>query len=204
MSSSEPPRRPIDTPPAPVRIIWWRYGKEHGENDGFRVNPPEVIDAALDRRLAEAERTETSHWRWYQVSEDLLVARGDPAKPWCDRTTRMYYLLDRGLGVVENIRLDDGRYSWYIHLAKFLRDDRRQCWIMKDLFVDVLVRKDLTGHRVVDLDDLAEALDLGLIDSAGAADVLRRTERLSAEIDAGRFPPPRVIRAQEACKLLGW
>ncbi len=28
-------------------VVWRRLGKEHGEETGFRVNPPEVVEAHL-------------------------------------------------------------------------------------------------------------------------------------------------------------
>ena len=31
-------------------VVWWRYGKDHSE-EGFRVNPPEVIAAHLDQKM---------------------------------------------------------------------------------------------------------------------------------------------------------
>ena len=36
-------------------IVWRRTGKEHGEDSGFRANPPEVIAAEL-RSKAETFR----------------------------------------------------------------------------------------------------------------------------------------------------
>ena len=42
-------------------IDWWRYGKEHEEED-FRVNPPEVVAAHLDRKIAAFRTQPDGEW----------------------------------------------------------------------------------------------------------------------------------------------
>lgn len=188
-------------------IIWWRYGKEHGDNpDDFRVNPPEVIAAQLDKRLARFRATPESDWRWWQVDETLLIERpladGHAYQP----DTRIYYLIPHGLAVIENIHLPppNDHWRWYIHLADMAFDTHRQCWVKQDLFCDVLMEHSGRAPQVIDLDDLATAQDMGLITPAQTSAILRKTEVLTRAICRGHFPLPDILRARAACLALGW
>jgi hypothetical protein len=186
-------------------VAWWSYGKEH-VGDDLRLNSPEVIASHLDAKIAAFCATPGDKWRWWQVDDDLLVERPKPDSRWCGPDTRIYYLVKRGLGIIENIHYPppDDRWKWYIHLADIFYDSSRECWIMKDLFTDILVGDDNRTCRVVDLDDLAEALDLGLLTPAQASDVLRRTDLTLAAIAKAAFPFPEIGRGRAAGRELGW
>ncbi|MDR0958574.1 MAG: DUF402 domain-containing protein [Clostridiales bacterium] len=58
--------------------------------------------------------------------------------------------------------------------------------IFEDLLADVIIEKDGTT-KVLDLDEVAEALEKGLIDFETALLILRRLDFLLGEIYAGRF-----------------
>lgn len=188
-------------------IVWWRYGKEHGAED-FRPNPPEVVAEHIASKAAKFKATTDSHWPWWQVDDDLLIEQ--PIAGWFRPDTRIYYLLKRGLVVIENIQLKppDDHYKWYVHLADIKFDTLNQCWVMQDLFCDVLIDPDNQTCRLIDLNDLAAALQVGLIDSARAAEILNRTDQLLAAIarDAfltpDTFPFPEVLQGQAAWEQL--
>ena len=188
-------------------IIWHRYGKEHAEDpDDLRVNAPEMVAAQLDNRLAQFRATPQNDWRWWQVDEALLIER-----PLVDgysyrADTRIYYLIPQGMAVIENYHFlppnDDLR--WYIHLADTTFDSTRQCWVMKDLFCDVVATADTRSPIVIDLDDLATALDIGLVTAAQASDILRKTEIARHAMSRGVFPFAEMERARAAARTLGW
>jgi len=186
-------------------VVWWRYGKEHGE-EAFRVNSPEIIAAHLDAKAARFRQTPETEWRWQQVDDDLIVERTAPDSLYYREDTRIYYLPKRGLGVIENIHLNPPHdvWSWYIHLADIAYDAPRVCWVMQDLFADILVAPDARAHRVLDLDDLATALEIGLVSATKASHILRRTEAVTQVIVRGEFPFPEIERGQAACRELGW
>src|SRR5262245_46811493 len=96
-------------------VIWWRYGKEHGEEE-FRVNSPEVIAEHLNAKAARFRQTSLSEWRWWQVSDDLIVEYPVPDQLFYRADTRIYYLPKRGLAVIENIHLHppDDVWGWYL------------------------------------------------------------------------------------------
>lgn len=186
-------------------VVWWSYGEEH-EGDDLRLNSPEVITSHLNAKIASFRATPGDEWRWWQVDDDLLVERPKPDSRWCGPDTRIYYLVKRGLGIIENIHYPppDDCWKWYIHLADIFYDSARECWIMKDLFCDILVNGDHHTCRVLDLDDLADALDLGLLTPAQASDVLRRTDLALTAIAKDAFPLPEIERGRAVCKELGW
>ncbi len=188
-------------------IIWHRYGKEHADNpDDLRVNPPEVIAAQLDKRLAQFRATPENDWHWWQVDETLLIERPLNDGLFYGADTRIYYLIPQGLTVIENYHFlppnDDLR--WYIHLADTMLDSPRQCWVMKDLFCDIVATADTRSPLVIDLDDLATALDIGLVTAAQASDILRKTEVARHAMRRGQFPFPEMERARAAARTLGW
>jgi predicted RNA-binding protein associated with RNAse of E/G family len=75
---------------------------------------------------------------------------------------------------------------------------------MKDLFTDILVRPDNSLLAVLDLDDLAQAQELGLVSPTQVNDILRKTQLSIQRINYGEFPFPEIIQGQQACRELGW
>jgi predicted RNA-binding protein associated with RNAse of E/G family len=57
---------------------------------------------------------------------------------------------------------------------------------------------------VVDLDDLATAIDLGLATPAETSLILRQTQAAVHAINRGEFPFPEIARGRVACRALGW
>jgi hypothetical protein len=188
-------------------VVWWRYGKEHDPaGDEFRVNPPGVISAHIDQKIAVARKWPAADWRWWQVDDELLIERVDPNAYSRGPLKRVYYLPQRGLGVIDNIRrpAPDERWTWFIHVADTFWDAARECWIMQDLFADILVEAGGRVCRVVDLDEVGTALDLGLLTPSHASSVLRTTNDAVRAIENGDFPFPEIVRGQAACEELGW
>ncbi len=185
--------------------IWWRYGKEHSEDDGFRLNPAAVVEQHLDAKVAHFQATAPETWRWWREG-NLVVERPNPDGYGYGSDSRIYYLVDRGLTIVENIHLPDPwrPWIWYIHLADIFYDARRQCWISKDLFCDVILTPDGQRYHVNDLGDVGYALQLGLLSAEQATQILCRTDALLEAIALGRFPFPEIAEAQALCRRLGW
>jgi hypothetical protein len=191
----------------PAHIVWWRYGKEHDPGgSAFQVNPPQVVAAHIDQKLARLRALPAEAQTGRQVDEGLLIEKARPDAYAFGPDTRVYYLVARGLAVVENIRFPppDERWSWYVHLARITFDAGRDCWIKQDLFADVILDRAGREALVIDLDDLATALDLGLVTPAETSAILRQTDAVVRAIHAGAFPFPEIERARAACKVLGW
>jgi hypothetical protein len=189
-------------------VLWWRYGKEHDPaGNDYRVNPLGVVARHLDEKAAAFRSCPGDQWRWWQVDDDLLIERADPHGHNYGPDTRIYYLPRRGLGVIENLHhaaLNNDRWRWFMHVADTYWDAGRECWVMQDMFADILVDASGRACRVTDLDDLATALDLGLLTPPQASTVLRTTQATVDAIQQGQFPFPEIERARAACRELGW
>ena len=184
-------------------VIWWRFGKEHGEDD-FRVNSSMTVTDHLDQKIARLRQTPPEQWQWWRDS-DVIVEKPTPSIHYRE-DTRIYYLIERGLTVIEAIHLPPPReqWYWYIHLADIFYDEQRQCWINKDLFCDIVL--DPTGERyhLMDLADLGDALAIRLITSEETTSILHRSDAIVSTIVSGVFPFPEIEHARQMCQLLGW
>jgi hypothetical protein len=194
----------VTIPFAKTLIVWWRFGKEHGDED-IRVNLPEMIDAHVQRKVARFTQMPEERWRWWQVSNELIVERWDDS-PAQSPDTRIYYLLKSGVTVIENIHLPapDDNWKWFIQVCDFKYYKEMSYWVMKDLFCDICVEADNHSYHLFDLPDLAQALDLGLISRRETRDILHRVDWVVNQVARGGFPFPEIVAGQEACKLLGW
>jgi hypothetical protein len=193
------------TPYTKTLVAWWRLGKEHGA-DELRVNTPEVIATHLDRKIISFRQTPPDDWRWWQVDDGLIVERLDITSRNAGPGTRIYYLLKRGLTVVENIYLPppNDKWKWYLHLSDFDFRPDLDCWIMKDLFPHICVESDTRTYHLFDLPELAQALDIALITSAKSRELLKRVDATVNCIARGDFPFPEILQGQTACKAMGW
>jgi hypothetical protein len=135
-------------------------------------------------------------------------------EPWPGRTLieRTFVLLDLGVsfanpcwarhlrpdGTVVN-RDAEGRDTWYVDLVTIEQDGNR--YTCRDLYIDVMVPMDGRHHRMLDLDEFANAVDDGSLSIEQATDALRRWQRfLDRHLHALRAPaagwtdfPPRAI-----------
>jgi hypothetical protein len=186
-------------------IVWWRFGKEHSE-DEFRLNPPEVIDAHLRKKVDRFRQTPADDWRWWKVNDNLIVERWDDISDRTGPDTRIYYLLNHGIAAIENIHLPSPleNFKWYIQVADFLFNEKYQCWLMKDLFCDVCLECDNCTYHLFDLPEVAQALDVGLVTTSETHKILSRVDWLVNNISHGKFPFPEIEIARSACKQLGW
>jgi hypothetical protein len=183
-------------------IVWRRTGKEHGE-DSFQVNAPDVVEAAMRRKVEQLRNTADTDWGWWQLNDDVLVeipGKTEHYKP----TTRIYYLPKRHIVAISDMRFGGhrrGPRAWepelffYVHIGDIDYDPSLEAWVFSDLFADVLASRDGLIYRVKDLDDLAEVMLLGLIDQEKAAFILRQTQMLVGAMSENEFPYPELEAA---------
>lgn len=169
-------------------VIWRRLGKEHGEDDGCRVNPPDIVEHHLSQKAEKARSRSQEDWPWEAVSEGLLIERSE-AEP-AEGTTN-FCLPDTSCMVIQNSTQVAG-WPWYVHIGTTVFDARFDCWVFTDLFADILVAADLKTHTVLHLDDLAEANRIGLIDEEGVRSILKSTQAVVDVIREGAFPPVEI------------
>jgi hypothetical protein len=144
-------------------------------------------------------------------------------EPWpgLSRLERTFVLLDLGVSMAnpcwQRAEFPEGnvaenpvteRHSWYVDLITVEREGDR--YVFRDLFVDVRVPTDDERHyRLLDLDDLADAVENDAITVEQAVSGLRRWQRfLDRHLHDGGYPsakwsdfPPAVfdpLRALDA------
>ncbi|MEZ4860000.1 MAG: hypothetical protein R3C14_01775 [Caldilineaceae bacterium] len=183
-------------------VIWWRFGKEHGEDDGLRVNPEAVIAHHLDAKAARSRALPAGQWRG---AGNVIVER-PPLSSHYGLETRIYYLVERGLTVIEGIQLPPPReqWYWYLHVADIFYDQQRLCWVSQDLFCDIVLDPAGQRYHLMDLGDLGEALTIGLIDQPWAVNILKRTDQTLQAINEEGFPFPEIEQARLLCRQVGW
>lgn len=182
-------------------IVWHRFGKEHGE-DNFQVNSPEVIAQSLKNKVDKFSQTAPSDWCWWKISDDLLVEKNRPGK---DPNVLFYHLIKHHVLIIENATHPDldADWTWYVHIGDTYWHPDLNAYVFQDLFIDVLVHKNNHAHTVVDLDDFAYAIEIGLITPNQSAHILRQTQNLINTIQAKQFPPPELATCREQLAQAG-
>ncbi len=96
------------------------------------------------------------------------------------------YFLERGFKVSKFYDHDGNLISWYCDIIKHTFDPASNTYVVTDLLADVIVYPD--GFvRVVDLDELADALRDRLITQEDLQLALRRLDKLLSLIYKGAF-----------------
>ncbi|MBO4292699.1 MAG: DUF402 domain-containing protein [Lachnospiraceae bacterium] len=96
------------------------------------------------------------------------------------------YFLKQGLKVSKFYRSDDSLLYWYCDIVDYEFDKKTKSLTVTDLLADVIIYPD--GHyKVVDLDELAEALDRGLITPETMSYTLRKLNDLLTILYRDRF-----------------
>jgi hypothetical protein len=183
-------------------IVWRRTGKEHREDTGFTVNTPEVVKESLITKRDKFQQTSEADWSWWQFNDDLLVEKNRPGN---DPNVLYYHLLKYHWIIVENATIAHlgSEWTWYVHIGDTVWDKNLDCWVFTDLFIDVLVHRDCRTHTLVDMDDLAQAINIGLALPNRVAHILHHTQTLVETIHSGNFPPPEILPCRDELRKQG-
>ena len=96
------------------------------------------------------------------------------------------YFIDRGYKVSKFYDHDGHLISWYCDIVSHTYDESENTYVFTDLLVDVIVYPD--GFvRVVDLDEMADALRDETMTSAQVQQALRHLDKLLGVIYSGHF-----------------
>ncbi len=96
------------------------------------------------------------------------------------------YLLKEGIKVSKFYRPDNSLLYWYCDIVDYEYDAQQQRLTVTDLLADVILYPD-GRMKVADLDELADALERGLISQAQMCLCLRRLNNLLSLIDRDKF-----------------
>ncbi len=116
-----------------------------------RIIPDECVLLKDDQILYTDDTVIVTSWRALHPKPDLALGYS------C-------YYLKEGYKISRFCRADHSLLYWYCDIVDYGEGIRDNVLVATDLLVDVVIRPD-GAVRVVDLDELADAFDRGLIDS---------------------------------------
>jgi hypothetical protein len=96
------------------------------------------------------------------------------------------YFLNEGFKVSKFYREDNSLLAWYCDIAEYKLDFEENSLTMTDLLADVVVYPD-GGIKIMDLDELADAMEQNLITSHQMTACLRSLNRLLSIIYQNQF-----------------
>ncbi|MCM1326467.1 MAG: DUF402 domain-containing protein [Bacteroidales bacterium] len=106
------------------------------------------------------------------------------------------YFLKEGIKVSKFYRDDDSLLYWYCDIVAYEMDESANILTVTDLLTDVIIYPD--GHiKVVDLDELADAVEHQLITKAQLCQSLRQLNELLTLIDRDKFDKLQAYLNQE-------
>lgn len=96
------------------------------------------------------------------------------------------YFLQEGFKISKFYRQDNSLLYWYCDIVEYTQDDTAHTLTATDLLADVIVYPD-GRTKVVDLDELAQAFETGLLSAAQLSAALRCLNRLLTYIYKDKF-----------------
>lgn len=98
------------------------------------------------------------------------------------------FLLDKGWKVSRFLARDNQLLCWYCDIIDYTYDPATDTYVFTDLLADVILYPSGEVH-VVDLDEIADALEQGLLTPEQICSCMRKLDALLAEIYSGRLLP---------------
>lgn len=143
----------------------------------------------LRRRYIPDETVDISEDTLIYRSKELLVTRWKVIKPRTDFASGISFsFLKDGYKISRFYDADGVFLYWYCDIIDVGYDEVKDTYTMADLLVDIKLLPDGT-LKVLDTDELAEALEKGLVTQEQACRSLRKLNELLKMIDEGSFPP---------------
>lgn len=147
-----------------------------------RFIPDEIVDISKDEVL--------------HVDEDLLVTRWKAIKPRKDIKGGISFAFLKKGYKISKFYDHSGNFSyWYCDIINFEYDKDEDKYILIDLLVDVKMSPN-GEPRILDLDELAYALENDIVDKNVAAAALKKLDALLSLIKSEEFPPAECSKYQ--------
>lgn len=96
------------------------------------------------------------------------------------------YFLKEGFKISKFYRQDGSLLYWYCDIVEYVHDEQAHALTVTDLLADVIVYPD-GRTKVVDLDELAQAFETGLLTAAQLSAALRQLNHLLTYIYKDKF-----------------
>lgn len=121
------------------------------------------------------------------MEKDLIITKWNSLHPRKDiaRGLSAYYL-DKGFKVSKVYDKNDKLVYWYCDIITPRIDSAKNTIIIEDLLIDVIIYEDGT-IKIVDIDELCDALEQGLVTQADTTKALRTLDNLLKLIYEGQF-----------------
>jgi len=150
------------------------------------------------KRLLPAECIPLKNDIIVEANKEVIITKWNTINP---KTTFDHgcscYFLEEGYKVSKFYRSDGSLLYWYCDIVDYDFNEQENTLIVTDLLADVIIYPD--GRvKVMDLDELADALDSGLITPELLSTGLHRLHNLLSLIDRDKFD-----RLQERLNKLG-
>ncbi len=121
------------------------------------------------------------------ANDEAIITRWNTLKPRHDfHHGYSCYFLKNGYKLSKFLREDGSLLYWYFDIADYAYDESRDALVFTDLLVDVIVYPD-GSVKVIDLDELAAALEKNLCKPHVIADALLKLNGLLSLIYEGSF-----------------
>ncbi len=138
-----------------------------------RYIPNEVVDISGDEVVYKDENLIVT--KWYPIKPRTDIARGVS-----------YAMLDKGWKISKFYGHDGKLLYWYCDIIEHVWNGDELTIV--DLLVDVIIHEN-GMYEVVDLEELDEAISMGLITEVQKFDAIRKMEELVRIIIDKKFPP---------------
>lgn len=153
----------------------------------------------LRRRFIPDETVDISGDTLLYRSEELLVTRWKAIRPRADFASGVSFtFLKEGYKISRFYDASGSFLYWYCDIIDVNYDLEKDTYTINDLLVDIKLMPE--GRlKVLDTDELAEALEKGLVTVEQSCRSLRKLDELLKMIYEGTFPP-EVCRNKEFWK----
>lgn len=140
-----------------------------------RYIPDEIIDISGDEVLYLDEKLMVTRWKVIRPREDIS---GGISFSFLKEGYKISRFFDK-----------DGQFAyWYCDIIDVDIDRETNTYTFTDLLVDVKITLDGKVH-ILDIDEVADAVENSVISQAQACDALRKLSKLLEIIYSGNFPP---------------
>ena len=119
--------------------------------------------------------------------DEVIITKWNTLKPKTDFSHgSSCYFLKKGIKVSKIYRADGSLLHWYCDIVEFFYDENQGALTVTDLLADVIISPE--GHmKVVDLDELAEAMERNMITKEQMTVCLRSLNHLLTLVYRDKF-----------------
>lgn len=156
------------------------------------MKPPELYR----KRLIPAQNIPLKDDCILFASDEIIVTKWDTLNPKTEfNHGTSCYFFEEGVKVSKFYRTDNTLLYWYCDIVSYEYDEDSNRLTIVDLLADVLIYPDGTV-KVVDLDEMADALEQNIISAELIQTGLRRLNSLLTKIYEGEFCEMQAILEQ--------